>query len=76
MADTFTLSGADAGKLVQMGATPGQHVVLEVMGVVTSQTADSVTVEVQDVKVLSVPRNFKDAAARSYVALRIEPSVG
>jgi len=76
MAATIKLSGEWAAKLKQFGATAGEHVVLEVMGSVTVQTADSMTLEIVDVKVLSTPRNFKDAAQRSYTALRIEPSVG
>ena len=76
MADVFTLTGEDAGKLRQFGTSPGESVVLEVMASVKSQTADSFTLEIMDVKMLTMPKNFKDAAARSYVALRQELSVG
>jgi len=76
MADTLTLTGSAYEKLQRMGASPGEHVVLEVMGSVVSQASDSFTLEIMDVRLLSIPKNFKDAAHRSYVALRIEPSVG
>lgn len=76
MADTFTLTGMHFDKLWKMGISPGDQVVLEVMGAVKSQTTDSITIEIMDVRNLSVPRNFKEAAHRGYVALRIEPSVG
>lgn len=76
MADTLTLTGSNYTKLQRMGTSPGEHVVFEVMGVVTSQTAGSFTVELVDVTPLSTPRNFKEAAQRSYIALRMEPSVG
>lgn len=76
MADTLTLTGGNYEKLQRMGTSPGEHVVFEVMGVVKSQTSGSFTVEILDVTPLSTPRNFKEAAQRSYVALRIEPSIG
>lgn len=76
MADTLTLTGDSFEKLRRMGVSPGGMVVLEVMGSVKSQTAGSFTIEIEDVKTLDIPKNFKDAVARTYVALRIEPSVG
>lgn len=76
MADTLTLTGGSFEKLQRMGLSPGEHVVLEVMGSVKSQTSGSFTLEIVDVKVLSMPKNFQEAAQRSYVALRIEQSVG
>lgn len=76
MADTLTLTGSNYEKLQRIGTSPGEHTVFEVMGVVVSQTAGSLTIEIVDVTPLSTPRNFKEAAQRSYVALRIEPSVG
>lgn len=74
MADTLTLTGRAFEKL--QGAAPGSQVVLEVMGTVKSQATDSVTLEIMDVRSLDMPKHFKDAVQRSYVALRIEPSVG
>lgn len=72
----LTLSGDHGAKLRQFGASPGDHVVLEIMASVKSQTADGYDLSVVDVRVLDKPKNFKDAAKRSYVALRMEHSVG
>lgn len=70
------LIGAHADKIRAMGASPGMQVVVEVMGPVSMQDTGSFTIVVDDIKVLSTPRNFGEAVERAHVALRIEQSVG
>lgn len=79
MAETnnvIVLSGKDAQNIRDLGFESGEQIVFEAVGTVIRIGADSVPVEVDSIVVKKMPRDFKDAAARTYVALRQEHSVG